>query len=88
MLLNFFDVLGLVFEDDYAWSEESYREIIKPSYKRMSREYHPDKNPGDSEAAEKFRWIAEANTVLSDENKANEYLTLLRIYRKIFPNHS
>lgn len=42
---------------------------IRKAYRKLSRQYHPDKNPGDEEAAQKFQAISEANEILSDEEK-------------------
>ena len=42
---------------------------IRKAYRKLSRKYHPDKNPGDEEAASKFQAISEANEILSDEEK-------------------
>ncbi|RKP05486.1 hypothetical protein THASP1DRAFT_19750, partial [Thamnocephalis sphaerospora] len=46
---------------------------IKKAYKRMSKRYHPDKNPGDKTAEEKFVELAHAYEVLSDEEKRQRY---------------
>lgn len=46
---------------------------IKRHFKKLSRVYHPDKNPGDSSASEKFMEIAEAYEILSDEEKRQTY---------------
>jgi molecular chaperone DnaJ len=46
---------------------------IKKAYRKMAIKYHPDKNPGDKEAEEKFKLAAEAYEVLSDENKKARY---------------
>ncbi|GHT38384.1 chaperone protein DnaJ [Bacteroidia bacterium] len=48
-------------------------EEIKRSYRRKAIEYHPDKNPGDKQAEEKFKEAAEAYDVLSDTNKRARY---------------
>jgi len=42
---------------------------IKKSYRRMAMQHHPDRNPGDREAEEKFKEAAEAYEVLSDPQK-------------------
>lgn len=46
---------------------------IKKAFRRLARKYHPDLNPGDAAAAEKFKLINEACQVLSDENKRARY---------------
>ncbi len=46
---------------------------IKKAFKKLAVKYHPDKNPGDKEAEEKFKIINEANTVLSDPEKRRQY---------------
>jgi curved DNA-binding protein len=48
---------------------------IKKAYRRLAKKYHPDKNPGDKEAEEKFKLISEAYAVLSDKSKRQEYDT-------------
>jgi molecular chaperone DnaJ len=46
---------------------------IKKAYRKMAIKYHPDKNPGDTTAEEKFKLAAEAYEVLSDDNKKARY---------------
>jgi molecular chaperone DnaJ len=48
-------------------------EEIKKAYRRKAIQYHPDKNPGDTEAEEKFKEAAEAYDVLSNEQKRQRY---------------
>ena len=46
---------------------------IKKSYRKMAMKYHPDKNPGDQAAEEKFKEAAEAYSVLNDSQKRAQY---------------
>lgn len=46
---------------------------IKKSYYRLSKQYHPDHNPGDAGAAEKFKAVGKAYSILSDDVKRKEY---------------
>ncbi len=54
-------------------NREATAEEIKKSYRRLAMIYHPDKNPDNKKAEEKFKDIAEAYEVLSDEKKRAEY---------------
>mgnify|MGYP000986108523 CR=1 FL=1 len=48
-------------------------EEIKKAYRKKAIQYHPDKNPGDKEAEEKFKEAAEAYDVLSNPDKRSRY---------------
>jgi curved DNA-binding protein CbpA len=46
---------------------------VKKAFRRLSKKYHPDKNPGDEQAAEQMRKIGRAYEVLSDDEKRQVY---------------
>ena len=54
-------------------TKSSDKSTIKKAYRKMAMKYHPDKNPGDSEAEEKFKAVNEAYQVLSDDEKKQIY---------------
>ena len=62
---DYYEVLGI--------SKGASEDEIKRAYKKMARKYHPDLNPGDKEAEEKFKEVNEAYEVLSDPNKKARY---------------
>lgn len=65
---DYYKILGV---DKNATQEE-----IKKAYRKLAMKYHPDRNPGDKSAEEKFKEITEANEVLSDPEKRKKYDTL------------
>jgi molecular chaperone DnaJ len=62
---DFYKVLGV--------SETASAEEIKRAFRKLARQYHPDKNPNDKAAEEKMKEISEASDVLSDPKKRSEY---------------
>ena len=54
-------------------AEDAKPADIKKAYRRLAQEYHPDKNPENPQAVEKFKEVNEANEVLSDANKRRQY---------------
>jgi curved DNA-binding protein len=73
------------FRDYYAIlgvATEASSEEIKKVYRRLARQYHPDLNPGDKAAEEKFKDIGEAYEVLSDPNKRSQYDQFSRFWKK------
>ena len=54
-------------------TESAKLEDIKKAYKKLARKYHPDLNPNNKEAEEKFKKIAEAHDVLGDDEKRRQY---------------
>ena len=62
---DYYEVLGV--------SKNATADEIKKAYRKKAIQYHPDKNPGDKEAEEKFKEAAEAYDVLSDADKRARY---------------
>ena len=54
-------------------SKNASEDEIKKAYRRLARKYHPDRNPGDKQAEERFKEISQAHDVLSDTDKRKAY---------------
>ncbi|MBI1785291.1 molecular chaperone DnaJ [Candidatus Sumerlaeota bacterium] len=62
---DYYQILGI--------QRDAGAEEIKKAYRKLALKYHPDKNPGDKEAEDKFKEIAEAYEILSDPDKRKTY---------------
>lgn len=62
---DFYELLGL--------ERTANQGQIKHAYRKLAMKYHPDKNPGNEEAAEKFKEVSTAYAILSDPNKKRQY---------------
>jgi molecular chaperone DnaJ len=62
---DFYEILGV--------SKSASADEIKKAYRKVAMQFHPDRNPGDKEAEEKFKEAAEAYEILSDADKRAQY---------------
>ena len=62
---DFYEVLGV--------SKSASQEEIKKAYRELARKWHPDRNPDDEQAEERFKEIQQAYDALSDPEKRKEY---------------
>ena len=67
MTKDYYDILGVEKNVD--------ENALKKAYRKLSKKYHPDVNPDDPQAEEKFKEIAQAYDVLSDKDKRRNYYT-------------
>lgn len=65
--MEYYQILGV--------AKNATADDIKKAYRKLALKYHPDKNPGDKQAEEKFKEISEAYAVLSDPEKRQQYDT-------------
>ncbi|MEJ2206824.1 MAG: DnaJ domain-containing protein [Gemmatimonadota bacterium] len=68
---DFYEILGV--------SEKATPEEIKKAYRKLAKQHHPDANPGDPRAPERFKEVGEAYSVLSDADKRKQYDQMRRL---------
>src|ERR1700685_3051805 len=62
---DYYEILGV--------SKSATQDEIKKAYRKVAMQFHPDRNPGDKAAEEKFKEAAEAYEILSDADKRAQY---------------
>jgi curved DNA-binding protein len=71
---DYYEILGV--------PKDASSEEIKKVYRRLARQYHPDLNPGNKEAEEKFKTIGEAYEILSDSSRRSQYDQFSRYWQQ------
>ncbi|MEV0249480.1 molecular chaperone DnaJ [Nocardia sp. NPDC050712] len=68
------------FYKELGVSSNATQDEIKKAYRKLARDLHPDANPGDTKAEERFKTVSEAHAVLSDPAKRKEYDETRRLF--------
>lgn len=63
--MDLYEILGI--------GKDAKEDEIKKAYRKLAMAFHPDRNPGDNDAADNFKQVQEAYDILSDPNKRSEY---------------
>ena len=71
---DYYSILGV--------NKDADEKAIRKAYRKLARKYHPDVNPGNKEAEDKFKEINEANEVLSDPEKRKKYDEMSSYYQR------
>ena len=75
---DFYDVLGV--------GKNASADELKSAYRKLAVKYHPDKNPGDKTAEDKFKEASEAYGILSDKSKKENYVANKMIDPEVYYN--
>jgi len=70
-MADFYQTLGV--------SKNATQDEVKKAFRDLARRYHPDKNPGDKAAEEKFKEVSQAYETLSDPGKRTQYDEMSRL---------
>jgi curved DNA-binding protein len=71
---DYYKILGV--------SKDADTKTIRQAFRKLARQYHPDVNPGDKNAEERFKEVNEANEVLSDQEKRKKYDEMSTYYQR------
>src|SRR5215469_2189804 len=71
---DYYKILGV--------NKDADTKAIRQAFRKLARQYHPDVNPGDKNAEERFKEVNEANEVLSDPEKRKKYDEMANYYQR------